>query len=397
MKTDNATQLRTERVWLAQDRCWLDDFAAICAHETALADYPFAAETRAKVLIYDGDAVRAALALPAQRRALMAEWAEAFMSGPGIVVLRRMFPDHAVLDAASGVFRALIAEERAASTGGGDHFAKPGANDRVWNALEKLCLREPGIFAAYYANETLAAVSEAWLGPAYQVTSQVNVVNPGGEAQSAHRDYHLGFQSAADAARFPAHAHLLSPALTLQGAVAHCDMPLETGPTLYLPYSQTYAPGYLAFTRPDFREFFATHHVQLPLEKGDGVFFNPALFHAAGHNRSADVRRMANLLQVSSAFGRAMESVDRARMSAALFPTLQRLRASGRLTQAQTEAAIGVCAEGYSFPTNLDRDPPLGGLVPLTQAALMAHALAEDWSPARFAEALAAHANKRLT
>ena len=34
------------------------------------------------------------------------------------------------------------------------------------------------------------------------------------------------------------------------------------------------------------------------------------------------MKRMANLLQVSSAYGRAMESVDRARMSAALYPAL---------------------------------------------------------------------------
>lgn len=55
----------------------------------------------------------------------------------------------------------------------------------------------------------------AWLGPGYQVTSQINVVNPGGAAQTAHRDYHLGFASAERAARFPAHVHQLSPVLTL--------------------------------------------------------------------------------------------------------------------------------------------------------------------------------------
>ena len=31
------------------------------------------------------------------------------------------------------------------------------------------------------------------------------------------------------------------------------------------------------------------------------MFFNPALFHGAGTNRTSDVRRMANLLQISSA------------------------------------------------------------------------------------------------
>ena len=51
------------------------------------------------------------------------------------------------------------------NVGGGDHFAKPGANDRIWNALEKLCLRDPAVFAAYYGNAVIALVSEAWLGP----------------------------------------------------------------------------------------------------------------------------------------------------------------------------------------------------------------------------------------
>ena len=168
-------------------------------------------------------------------------------------------------------------------------------------------------------------MSEAWLGPAYQITSQLNVVNPGGAAQVAHRDYHLGFQSAAAIERFPVHVQRLSPVLTLQGAIAHCDMPIETGPTLYLPFSQSYLPGYMATARPEFRDYFDKHHVQLPLAKGDAVFFNPALFHAAGTNRSKDVRRIANLLQVSSAFGRAMESVDRLKMSLRLYPALKDL------------------------------------------------------------------------
>ena len=143
------------------------------------------------------------------------------------------------------------------------------------------------------------------------MTSQVNCVNPGGAAQSAHRDYHLGFQSPEVIEQYPVQVHRISPVLTLQGAVAHCDMPLESGPTLYLPYSQAYLHGYLATGLPEFKAYFAEHHVQLALEKGDAAFFNPALFHGAGNNRSTNIRRMANLLQVSSGYGRAMESVDR--------------------------------------------------------------------------------------
>src|SRR2546421_93284 len=90
-------------------------------------------------------------------------------------------------------------------------------------------LRDPEAFADYYANDVLALVSSAWLGPGYQVPSQVNVVTPGGAGQSPHRDYPLGFLSDAAAAAYPAHVHRLSPVLTLQGAVAHCDMPVASG------------------------------------------------------------------------------------------------------------------------------------------------------------------------
>ena len=104
------------------------------------------------------------------------------------------------------------------------------------------------------------------------------------------------------------------PALALQGAVAHCDMPVDSGPTMLLPFSQRFAGGYLAFHRPEFIDYFAQHQVQVPLATGDAVFFNPALYHGAGANVSGDIRRIANLLQISSPFGRAMEAVDRTAM-----------------------------------------------------------------------------------
>jgi ectoine hydroxylase-related dioxygenase (phytanoyl-CoA dioxygenase family) len=238
-------------------------------------------------------------------------------------------------------------------------------------------------------------VSEAWLGPCYQMTSQVNVVRPGGAAQQAHRDYHLGFQTVEEAQRYPAHVHRMSPFLTLQGAVAHSDMPVESGPTKLLPYSQRYAEGYLAWRRTDFRDYFENHFVQLPLAKGDAVFFNPALFHAAGENRTANVQRMANLLQVSSAYGRAMEVLDRRRMCEAIYPVLRERRALGQISDIETGAVVASCAEGYSFPTDLDRDPPVGGLAPESQQGLMHRALDENWEPARFTLALNDQAVRR--
>ncbi len=171
------------------------------------------------------------------------------------------------------------------------------------------------------------------------MTAQLNVVNPGGAAQSPHRDYHLGFQSAADIERYPLHVQLFSPMLTLQGAIAHVDAPMETGPTLLLPFSQAYDAGYLAMNRPDFKAFFDANHVQLPLEKGDMLFFSPALLHAAGNNRSKDIKRMVNLFQVSSAYGRAMESIDRvAHVEGALSRRLPRHGRMERLTAGQIAA-----------------------------------------------------------
>ena len=397
MKDDNAKRLRSNRVWLSEASCDLDAFRKIVERPLNRADYPFASEVVSNVLVYDGLATRSAAASPEARKELMAEWVDALTDGPGVIAIRGAFADMTSIDRTNDHFWAIIKEERLSNVGGGDHFAKPGANDRIWNALEKLCLRDPTAFADYYGNEVIALASEAWLGPAYQITSQLNVVNPGGAAQVPHRDYHLGFQSPQAIERFPIHVHRLSPVLTLQGAVAHCDMPLETGPTLYLPFSQSYLPGYMATARQDFRDYFEANHVQLPLKKGDAVFFNPALFHAAGTNRSKDVRRIANLLQVSSAFGRAMESVDRLKMSLRLYPALKGLLGDKTITSVEADNAIAASAEGYSFPTNLDRDPPIGGMAPKSQQDLMRQALNENWPPEVFSGEAEAQAWRKLT
>jgi ectoine hydroxylase-related dioxygenase (phytanoyl-CoA dioxygenase family) len=370
--------------------CSLPDFAALVDRHTDPADYPYAVGAEENVLVYDAEALRRAIAGADGRLAVEAELVRALTTGPGVVAFHGAFGDPAVVDRATASFDEIIAAERAAGGGHNDHFAKAGANDRIWNALEKLAVRDPGTFVDYYGNDILALVSTAWLGPGYQVTSQVNVVRPGGQAQDPHRDYHLGFLSNETAARFPAHVHLLSPVLTLQGAVAHSDMSIESGPTMYLPYSHQYAPGYLAWRLPEFRELFQRRYVQLPLTKGDAVFFNPALFHGAGTNVSADVQRMANLLQVSSAFGRAMETVDRAKVSRAIFPVLRARREAG-VDHATLADALACAAEGYPFPSNLDLDANVDGLTPRSQAQLVQRALDEGWSDERLDQELTAY------
>ncbi|MCK9689270.1 phytanoyl-CoA dioxygenase family protein [Scleromatobacter humisilvae] len=382
--------------WLRAADARLEDLRAILDQRTDPDACPNAARLLHDVPVYDSAALRPRLrdeeAFP---QILMSEWADIWENGPGILVLQGALAAP-VVDDVTARFVEIIERERDGGSRG-DHFAKAGANDRVWNALEKLCLLDPAAFARYYANDMLALASEAWLGPAYQMTSQVNNVRPGGTAQTPHRDFHLGFCSADQAQRYPSHAHRLSPMLTLQGAVAHVDMPLESGPTLYLPHSQKYRHGYLVADRDEFRRHFSEHRVQLPLSKGDAVFFNPALLHAAGENRSRDIQRMANLLQVSSAFGRAMESVNRDRMLRMLYPQLLAMGRDGALDRRAQAHVVAASAEGYAFPTNLDRDPPLGGLAPESPQAVTLRALHEGWPPERLFAWLDEAGMKRLT
>ena len=382
----------TYPTWIEEADLQLDDFRADVLRETDPADYPLAAEVRSNVPVYSAGAIDGA-----GRRALQSELIRALADGPGVVVFEGAFsPD--VVEGTNEAFFDIIAAQRATGAAAGDHFGKPGANDRIWNAAQKLALHAPEVFARYYTNDTLAVVSQAWLGPRYQVTSQVNVVNPGGNAQVPHRDYHLGFVPEEHLARYPAHLHRTSPVLTLQGAVAHCDMPVESGPTMLLPHSQRFAGGYIAFNRPEFIEFFADHHVQLPLRKGDAMFFNPALYHGAGSNVStgtSQIRRIANLLQISSPFGRAMEALDRSAMVRAIYPSLLAMKAAGVPNHELVNAVVAT-AEGYAFPTNLDSDQPIGSLVPPSQVDTVLAALADDLSPTDLESALRAQEERRM-
>ncbi len=379
--------------WLTSESADLAAFVELCSEPVELEHFRFAASVEHRTVVYDADSLRAAAA--EDRTAVLAEISHVLDAGPGVIVIRGAVQPAAV-EAMSEQFFEIIDEQRSAGAQAADHFAKAGANDRVWNALEKVALRSPTVFAEYYQSDMIALACEAWLGPWYQISSQVNVVNPGGEAQQPHRDYHLGFLSDEQAERFPRHVHRLSPVLTLQGAVAHCDMPVETGPTTYLPNSQRFEAGYLAWRREDFKAYFAEHHVQPSLQAGDAVFFNPALFHAAGTNQTADVRRIANLLQISSGFGRLLENIDRTAMCEAIYPELLGMQEDGA-SPAALDALIAATAEGYPFPTNLDRDPPIGGMVPPSQADVMRSALAAKETAEEFLSALASHGRRRQT
>jgi ectoine hydroxylase-related dioxygenase (phytanoyl-CoA dioxygenase family) len=363
-------------------------FEQLVNSTTAPPDVPTATDIQRNIPIYDGRRLGQIARDADRRRALLDELAWVLCHGPGVVAIKHGL-DRAAnrLDDATEIFQQIIDEQNAAGRAVGDHFAKPGSNDRIWNSHEKLAERAADVFTAYYASDAVALGCEAYLGPYYQISAQINRVNPGGTAQVPHRDYHVGFYTAEQMERIPRHVQVMSQRLTLQGAVVHTDMPLETGPTMVLPFSQLWEAGFPASYRDDFQAVFQRHYVQLPLEVGDVVFFNPAVFHAAGANVTEDRYRINNLLQVSSAFGRTMETMNTDLTTLAAYPHLLEIE-----DEVERENVIAAACAGYAFPTNLDLDPPIGGLAPASQADLVRRAVAERWTLGRLRELLAERA-----
>src|SRR6266516_413523 len=129
-------------MWLKPSDARLEDLLTVLKQQTDPADYPHAERIEQQVPVYDALRIR-----HEDPRAVQAEFVTAFADGPGIVVLKGAFSNDAV-DATTVEFNRLIAEQHRSGVAAGDHFAKPGATDRVWNALEKLALAAPDVFAA---------------------------------------------------------------------------------------------------------------------------------------------------------------------------------------------------------------------------------------------------------
>lgn len=137
----------------------------------------------------------------------------------------------------------------------------------------------------------------------------------------------------------------------------------------------------MAYRLPEFNEYFLENYTSLPLRKGDAVFFSPALFHAAGENTTADFSRSANLIQVSTAFGKTMETVDSLPLIEKCYAALRgRFEREGGWSRG-TEAFVEAVADGYPFPTNLDRRPPApGGMAPESEQGILRRAVEEGWT-----------------
>ena len=382
-----------QQVYFSQSDIDYDDLAKICSQKTLQEDYPFAASVSNNVVIYDANYLETFIGDSENELRLKTELHQVLEGGPGVFVIRNLY-GHDAIDQSNNIFEKIVESEGNTSN---DHFAS-GTNTRIWNAFQKVALEDPNAFISYYSNNLLKLVAESWCGPNSQMTAQVNIVRPGGEMQKPHRDYHLGFQENQVVELFPISAHRLSNYLTLQGGVAHTDMPLASGPTMVLPYSQQYELGYLAWRDNACTDFFNDNAVQNQMNKGDGIFFNPALLHGAGSNTTKDFHRIGNLLQISSPFGKTMERIDYLKIINRIYPLLLEHSINKTLSEKLIENVLVCATDGYAFPTNLDNDKNLNSkLQGMTMFELTKQSLIDLVNLENFSLKLLEHQRIRFT
>lgn len=353
-------------IWYAPADCSLDALKAkINAARVRQGRPELASDLAEGIPVYNCTTLMERIGEDPFRASLMQEWSRSLGEGAGAIILQGCVSEDKV-DAATAVFDRLMEEERIRAVG------RSGRG--LQNALQKLCLEDADAFIDYYANVMIALMSETWLGPNYQLSSRIQRSEPGTDETPCRRAFHLGLQPAEEATFYPAALHRSIQFLSLEGVVSHSDS-AEGGGLRLLPYSQTYEQGYLAAGEPEFRTYFAEHAIEVACDKGDAVFFNPAAFHGFAGNETLDRYPLINRLQVSAAFGRGLEAIDRTLMCQQVYPLLLSRWQRRAITEQELVSAVSACAEGYPFPTNLDLDWFEPNLPPRSQADVMLEAL----------------------
>ena len=163
----------------------LEDFRAVVEQTTDLAAYPHADRVEQNVLVYDADRLRTRRCIRGgPRRRSPPSWCGRSPTARGSSCSRARSPTTRCRPGDRGLRR--------------DHRRGGGRRRRSRRPLRRAGREQPGLerareargtdpeaFVAYYANDVIALASSAWLGPAYQVTSQVNVVRPGRQGPGA--------------------------------------------------------------------------------------------------------------------------------------------------------------------------------------------------------------------
>ena len=201
-----------------------------CARDTDLADYPHAVDVRENVLVYSRRRA------PSDRRALQAELIRALDRRARRRGVRRRLRRTTSSTAPATRFFAHHRGAARRRLGGGRPLRQARRQrpdlERRAEARAARPRRVRRLLRQRRARRGLArpGSARATRSPR-RSTSSIPV--------ATHRFRTATTTSASsradDLAAYPAHLHRTSPVLTLQGAVAHCDMPLESGPTMLLP------------------------------------------------------------------------------------------------------------------------------------------------------------------
>ena len=134
--------------------CNLADFKKTVDQKLDIGSVPNAAEINKNIPIYNIEDLQNALQSDELKFELMAEWAWILRESSGAIVLRNAYKDTTVIDEATKLYEDIIADEKLKSGGGADHFAAAGANDRIWNSLQKLCESSPDVFLRYFVRSS---------------------------------------------------------------------------------------------------------------------------------------------------------------------------------------------------------------------------------------------------
>lgn len=262
--------------------------------------------------------------------------------GVGIVVIENLINYDVVKSTNQEIYK-IIENQKETNN---DHFSN---NQRIWNFYEKFCISNTNLFINYFKNPIIDLISSSYLGPKYEITNQINIVNPGSKAQVFHRDYHLGLMDKKMLEEYPMNVHISSPNLTLQGLVAHSKINPKNGSTKFIPYSHLKKNGFNLIKKNKVLDICENNYIQLELNIGDGVFFNPAIFHAAGDNNDNN-DRIANLFQINSAFSKPMELVNNLLVKNLVEDKLN----SMKLSDIELKTLKNIIFNKYEYPTNLD-------------------------------------------
>src|ERR1700709_315558 len=85
----------------------LDTLEALCSQNTPIEAYPHASHVVSNVPVYSAPAL-----LPADFSAIQDEWYSILLSGPGVFVIKNLYPDEETISTTNAIFEEIINREK---------------------------------------------------------------------------------------------------------------------------------------------------------------------------------------------------------------------------------------------------------------------------------------------